>query len=217
MGAVKLYSHFRSSSTWRVRIALNWKGIAYDYVTVSLTKDDHLSPEYKQVNPQRAVPALEIDGLVLGESMAIIEYLDETRPQPPLLPGTPAERAEIRRVAEAINSGAQPFQNLKVLRRLESQFGANAEAKKAWASAFISEAFTAIETLLAGRSGQCCFGDTVTLADVYLPPQMYGARRFGVDLTPFPTLVSVEKYLKALPAFARAEPGQQPDAPPEER
>jgi maleylacetoacetate isomerase len=215
MSGVKLYSYFRSSASWRVRIALNWKGIEYEYAPVGLLTNEQYSPTYGEVNPMHAVPTLEIDGLRLAESMAILEYLEETRPTPPLLPKTPAERAVVRRLAEGFNSGTQPLQNLRVLRRIESQFGADAAAQKQWAAHFITEILGGLERIVATTHGQCCVGDQVTFADVLLVPQMLGGRRFGVDLTQFPVLSHVEGYLNALPAFAAARPERQPDAPPE--
>ena len=149
--------------------------------------------------------------------MAILEYLDETRPAPPLLPSAPAERAQVRRVAEIFNSGTQPQQNVSVLRRLEARFGADAAAQKEWAGHFITQGLTTVEQLIATTAGKCCFGDEVTLADLYLVPQMLGARRFGVDLAPFPTVVAVERHLQSLDAFMRARPEVQPDAPVEEK
>jgi maleylpyruvate isomerase len=213
---IRLHSYFRSSASWRVRIALNWKGIDFEYVPVSLIADggEHLKAAYGEVNPMRAVPALEIDGHILSESMAIIEYLEETHPTPGLLPKDPFQRAQARRVAEVFNAGTQPLQNLRVLNRLETQFGASADAKKAWAGYFIQQAFERLEKLLGQTAGQFCVGDNVTIADVGLAPQCYGARRFGVDVAQFPTIAAIEQRLNGIPAFALSVPSKQPDCPP---
>lgn len=214
MGNVRLYSYFRSSASWRVRIALNWKGVDYDYASVGLLNNEQYGVAYEAVNPLHGVPTLEIDGLSLSESLPIIEYLEETRPTPALLPSSPADRAMARRLAEIVNSGTQPLQNLRVLKRLESQFGADAAAQKAWAAHFNADILGGLERLVAGTHGQYCVGDQVTMADVCLVPQLQGGRRFGVDLSPFPTLTAIEGRLNGLPAFARARPEVQPDAPP---
>jgi len=179
------------------------------YKAVNLIKDggEHLMPEFEAVNPMKAIPALLIDANLLTESVAIIEYLDETRPDPPLLPKTPLERAKVRRIVEIINADIQPLQNLRVTKRLP------AEIKTDWLKHFIGHGFTAIEQLIKGTAGKYCFGDTVTIADCYLVPQLYSARRFEVDLTPFPTIVRVEAELSKLPAFEAAHANNQPDTP----
>ena len=213
MSAVKLYNYFRSSASWRVRIGLALKGIPYEYVPVNLLKGEQRTPEYRAVNPLGAVPVLEIDGLKLAESMAILQYLEETRPTPALLPSSPADRARVRRIAEAFNSGTQPLQNLRVLKRLESQFGADLAATNAWAGHFITEVFDGLEPLVIETAGMCCFGDQVTLADVGLVPQMASVRRFGLDPSRWATLARIEKHLVSLPAFQQADHMRQPDAP----
>ena len=215
--SVILYNHFRSSASWRVRIALNWKGVAFEYVPISLVTGEHRTAEYRAHNPLQAVPTLAIDGHELSESLAIIEYLEETRSEPPLLPKGALDRALVRRLAEAFNAGTQPLQNLRVLNRLESQFGADAAAKKVWVAHFVTEILGGVEQLMQSSAGQFSFGDRVSVADVCLIPQLYGARRFGVDLTKFPTISRVEQQLNVLPAFERARPALQPDCPPEER
>ena len=210
---VKLYSYHRSSASWRVRIALAHKGITYDYAPVNLLEGAQFGDAYTGVNPLRAVPSLEIDGVTISESLAIIQYLDETRPEPPLFPKDAATRAQVRRFAEAINAGIQPMQNLRVLRRLESEFGQGEDGKKKWAAHFIALGFEGLERFAKVHAGRYAFGDVVTLADVCLVPQFHGARRFGVDLAPFPTLVRIEAALVTLPAFVAAVPEAQPDAP----
>jgi maleylacetoacetate isomerase len=213
--SVKLYNYFRSSASWRVRIALNWKGIPYEYVAVNLIKDggEHLQESYGSVNPLHAVPSLEIDGHVLSESIPIIEYLEETRPEPPLLPKDAFLRAQARRIAEVFNAGTQPMQNLRVLERLDAEFSVGAEGKKRWVTYFHTQSFARLERLLQTTAGAFCLGDEVTIADVGLVPQCYSARRFGMDLAQFPTIAAIERRLAALPAFEAAQPSKQPDCP----
>ncbi len=215
-----LYSYFRSSSAWRVRIALAVKGI--DWVThpVHLLDDggqQHATPYRSGVNPMRQVPALAIDGRVLTQSLPIIEYLDETRPDIKLLPDDPWLRFKCRELAEIVNSGIQPVQNLSVLQRLETELGASPAQKKAWGADTIASGFEALEAMAAPVAGTCLVGDAVTLADAYLVPQLYNARRFGVDLAPYPTLTRVEAALERMPAFERAHAHEQPDTPDELR
>lgn len=213
---VKLYSYWRSSASWRVRIALQWKGIAYEYVAVSLVNDggEHLKEQYGAVNPLHAVPTLEIDGHILSESIAIIEYLEETRPQLPLLlPKDPYLRAQARRIAEVFNAGTQPMQNLRLLKQLEAQFNASNEEKKKFVGHFLRQSLGRLEELLGMTAGEYCVGNTVTVADVYLVPQCYGARRFDVDPAQFPRLAAIERRLTQLPAFQAADPSRQPDTP----
>jgi maleylacetoacetate isomerase len=213
MSNARLHNYFRSSASWRVRIALHWKGIPFEYVAVSLQKDEHHGDRYRELNPFTAVPTLEIDGLRLSESLPIMEYLEETRPTPPLLPQAPGDRAFVRRIAEVFNAGTQPMQNLRTLKQLESQFQATADARKVWVQRFLGEILTGVETLLVGSAGTCCFGDSVTMADACLVPQLYGARRFELDLAPFPTILRIEKHLQTLPAFMLADASRQPDTP----
>lgn len=219
MSAVRLYNYFRSSASWRVRIALAWKGIAYEYVPVSLVKDggEHLTEAYRAVNPLQAVPTLDIDGVKLSESLAIIEYLEETRPEPPLLPRGAIARAEARCLAEAVNAGVQPLQNLRVLRKLDADFQVGEAGKKAWAGHFNQVGLAGLERLVATTAGAYCVGDAVSVADVCLVPQLFGARRFGVDVHEFPTLLRIEAALAELPAFEAAQPSRQPDCPPDQR
>jgi maleylpyruvate isomerase len=210
---VRLHNYFRSSASWRVRIALAWKQVAYEYVAVSLVKDAHLTDAYRELNPLQAVPTLEIDGLRLAESLAILEYLEETRPEPPLLPKNPGERAQTRRIAEAVNAFIQPFQGPRVTKQLHARFGADAEAQKAWSAHFNEVGLAGVEALVRASAGRYCVGDDVSFADLCLVPQLYGARRFGVDVSAFPTLVKVEAELVKLPAFVAADPSNQPDFP----
>jgi len=216
---VRLYNYFRSSASWRVRIALNWKGIPYEYVPVSLIANggEHLKDAYGAINPMHAVPALEIDGHILSESLPIIEYLEETRPERSLLPKDPYQRAQARRIAEVFNAGTQPMQNLRVLTWIDSEFHVGEEGKKRWVQHFVTETLGRLETLLKTTAGKYCVGDTVTIADIGLPPQCFGARRFGIDLAQFPTIAAIEERLNQLPEFAAALPAKQPDAPPEQK
>lgn len=212
---IRLHNYFRSSASWRVRIALHWKGIAFECVPGSLVADggEHLKEPYGRVKPLRAVPALEIDGHVLSESLATLEYLEETRPEPPLLPREPFLRAQSRRIAEAVNAQMQPLQNARVLKKIAVDFKVGEAGAKAWAAHFNRVGLEGLERLVSTTAGTCCVGDDVTIADVCLVPQLFGARRFGVDLAPFPTLTRIEGRLVTLPAFVAADPANQPDAP----
>lgn len=213
----KLYSYFRSSSAWRVRIALAWKGIPYEYAAVNLLKGEQRSFEFGIVNPLHAVPALVIDGHTLAESLPIVEYLEETRPAPALLPHHPFLRAKARQIAELVASDTQPLQNLRVLEKLDREYKAGDEGRKAWARHWIAEGLGVVEKVLGETAGTYCVGEQVTVADVFLVPQVANARRFGVDLAPFPGVVRIDATLGALDAFRAAVPGRQPDCPPELR
>ena len=208
---MKLYGYWRSSSAWRVRIALEWKGLPWDNVPVHLVQgggQQHL-PEHEARNPMRQVPVLELeDGRHLGQSVAIIEYLEERHPLPPLLPLDPVERAQVRQLVEIVNSGIQPMQNLFVLQRIEALGG----DKAAWARDAISRGLGALERLARPWAGQFLVGDQLSLAELFLVPQLYNARRFGCDLQAWPTLLDVESRCVGLPAFQRAHPDAQPDA-----
>jgi maleylpyruvate isomerase len=213
---MKLWSYWRSSSAYRVRIALGLKGIDYEYASVHLLRGggEQHTAEFGAVNPQRQVPVLELSEgaqtLRLVQSIAIIEYLEERYPEPPLLPQNLLDRAHVRALAELVNSGIQPLQNtgtFSELKRLGVDTGP-------WAAHFVRQGLTALEALAAPRAGAFLFGDRVSLADIYLVPQLYNARRFGVALEDFPTLTRAEKSAQALPAFQRARPEVQPDAEP---
>jgi maleylacetoacetate isomerase len=210
---MKLYTYFRSSAAYRVRIALNLKGIAYEPVAVDLRAGTQHGRPYLAMNPQGLVPALEDRGTVFGQSLAILEYLDETHPQPPLLPYSPAERAHVRSLALSIACDLHPLNNLRVLNYLRSVLGQDEHAVNSWYRHWIAQGFAALEEE-AQRHGSTrhLFGDEVTLADVCLVPQMFNARRFDCDLEPYPTLRAISGHLEALPEFARAAPAAQPDA-----
>lgn len=214
---MRLYGYWRSSSTWRVRIALRHKGIAYDDRPVHLLREggEQHSPEYRALNPMEEVPTLELEHqgagrLRLGQSLAIIQYLEAVRPDPPLLPADPYLRARAWQLAEIVNSGVQPFQNASVLKRIKEDLRGD---DLAWVRHFIGRGLRALEALATETAGTFLVGDAVSVADLCLVPQLYGARRFGVDLAPFPVLVRVEAACEALPAFADAHPDRQSDAP----
>lgn len=213
---MQLFSYFRSSAAYRVRIALNLKGLPYDYKPVHLLKDggQQLSEGYRALNPAALVPT-RVDGdHVIGQSLAIIEYLDETHPATPLLPATPAERARVRAIALSIACDTHPLNNLRVLKYLKHEVKADEEAKNAWYRHWVDTGLAAVESMLANSSetGRFCHGDTPTLADLCLVPQVFNARRFGCDLSAMPTILRIDEACNALPAFQKAAPENQPDA-----
>jgi maleylacetoacetate isomerase len=211
---VKLFTYFRSSAAYRVRIALNLKGIACESVAVNLRPGAHRQPDYLALNPQGLIPALEDGGAVIGQSLAIIEYLEETHPQPPLLPRPALDRARVRSMALAIACDMHPLNNLRVLNYLRSPLGHDEAAVDTWYRHWIAEGFRALEEEARRSSGDGhhLFGTEVTLADVCLVPQMFNAHRFKCNVEPFPTLRAICAHLESLPAFARAAPQAQPDA-----
>lgn len=212
---MRLYTYFRSSAAYRVRIALNLKGMAYQAVPVHLVRDggQHRKPEYLALNPQGLVPALEVDGQVLTQSLAIVEYLEETCPQPPLLPADALGRARVRAIAQAIACDIHPVNNLRVLQYLGSALGAGQAARDDWYRHWVETGLAAVETMLAAdpRTGAFCHGDAPGLADCCLVPQVFNARRFNCDLSAMPTLAAIAERCQALPAFAAAAPQAQPD------
>lgn len=208
---MKLYGYWRSSCSWRVRIALEVKGLEYEYVPVHLLKGEQRASEHAARNPMEQVPVLELDdGQRLGQSIAIIEYLEERFPEPALLPRDPVLRARARQLAEIVNSGIQPMQNLGILDHLKE--AAPELDRKAFPARFIARGFAAMEAIAKHTAGRYLVGDAVSVADVCLVPQFYGARRFGVPLDPYPTLVAVEARLAELSAFKKAHADAQPDA-----
>ena len=210
---MKLYSYFRSSAAYRVRIALNLKGIAYDTIPIHLIKDGgrHRQAEYRAVNPQMRVPTLIApNGEVLVQSLAIIEYLEEIKPDPPLLPKDPIARAHVRALADIVACDIHPMNNLGPLRYLKHQMHQEQPAIDAWYHHWVIDGFTALETLV--RAGPYSFGADVTLADVFLIPQVANARRLKVPLEAFPNIVGIEAACLKLSAFDRARPENQPDA-----
>ena len=213
---MKLYSYFRSSAAYRVRIVLALKGLEVDYRYIHMLKDggQQHSADYDAVNPLKLVPALEIEGGILTQSLAICEYLDETHPDPPLLPGNAADRGYVRAIAAAIACEIHPLNNLRVLAYLSVELGLDKPARDVWYRHWIAEGLTGVEALVArsGKAGDYCFGDTPTLADAFLVPQLANARRFACDLAAYPTLTAIEQRAVRLPAFAAAAPEAQGDA-----
>jgi maleylpyruvate isomerase len=209
---VKLYSFFRSSAAYRARIALNLKGLAFETVSIHLTRGGgrQFTPEFRAINPQARVPALVVDGGVLTQSLAIIEYLEETHPEPPLLPADPVERAHVRAIAQAIACDIHPLNNTSPLFYLKNTLKHDQETINTWYAHWVTVGFEAIEMLL--RPGPYAYGAQVTLADVCLVPQVANARRFNVPLDRFPNIVAADAACLALPAFDKARPENQPDA-----
>ena len=211
---MKLYNFFRSGTSHRLRIALNLKGLATDYVAVDLRTGAHEQAAFKALNPQGLVPALQTDDSVLIQSPAIIEWLEETHPTPALLPAAPLDRARVRALAAIVGCDIHPINNRRVLIQLRQQFGADEAAVNVWCATWISAGFDALEALLAAdtQRGAFCWGHSPTLADVYLVPQVESARRFGVDMAAWPLITAIDQACAALPAFAQAAPAAQPDA-----
>ena len=209
---MKLHGYFRSSASYRVRIALNLKGLSAEHLAHHLRKGEQCAPAYLAINPQGLVPTLQADaGEILTQSLAIIEWLDETHPKPPLLPMDALRRAKVRAFSQVLACDTHPVQNLKVLARLR-QLGLPEEQVTGWAAWANREGLSACETLIAGESGPFCFGESPTMADLCLVPQLANARRFGVDVAAFPHLLRAEAAAKNLRAFADAAPERQPDA-----
>jgi maleylpyruvate isomerase len=214
---MKFYGYFRSSSSYRCRIAFNLKGLDYDFESVHLKQGAQKGPEFTAINPQRLLPALITDdGAELTQSLAILEWLDETHPEPALLPSAPLERARVRAFAQVIACEIHPLQNLRVLKYLADEFGADADATTKWLSRWLTEGLEACEALLAKRDRESafCFGDTPGLADICLVPQVFSAQRFGVDISHLTRIAAIHARCEALPAFADAHPARQPDFEP---
>jgi maleylpyruvate isomerase len=202
---MKFHEAVVSSAAFRVRIALALKGLSYESALYDLRKNQHLTEEYRKVNPMRSVPALEVDGATLFESMAIVEYLEETHPEPPLLPRGAADRARVRAMAQLVACDIHPLDNLRVLRYLSHELKADDAAREKWYAHWVEEGFTALELVVSER-GPFCFGDAVTMADVFLVPQMANALRYKVDVAAFPRLRRVYEACMKLPAFSRSHP-----------
>jgi maleylacetoacetate isomerase len=210
---VKLYTYFRSSAAFRVRIALNLKGLDYQPTFVHLAKGEHRKPEYTAVNPQGLLPALEVDGALLAQSIAIMEYLEEAHPQPPLLPKHPLERARVRSLSLIVACEIHPLNNPRVLKYVKNTLGHGQEEVDAWYRHWIADGLAKLEAEL-GRpgTGRHCHDDAPSMADCCLVPQIFNAQRFACDLKPYPTVMRVFDTCMQLDAFVRAQPDQQPDA-----
>jgi maleylacetoacetate isomerase len=212
-----LHSYWRSSAAYRVRIGLNLKGLPYEIAPVHLVRDggEQHKPDYVEINPQQFVPVLQHGHRMLRQSMAILEYLDEMWPEPPLLPVTARDRARVRALAQVIACDIHPLNNLRVLQYFERDWGVPQPERDVWVRHWIVQGFDAFEALLQHNhsTGEYCDGHVPTIADCCLIPQVYNARRFGVDMTPYPTIVRIEQECLALPAFDAARPERQPDAP----
>ncbi|CAM2008078.1 maleylacetoacetate isomerase [Acanthopleuribacter pedis] len=214
MANLQLYSYYRSSCSYRVRIALNLKNLAYETVPVHLVRDGGQQHQaaYRERNPMRQVPTLVVGDDSIGQSMAIIEYLEQVHPEPALFPKDPVAAAKVRAFCEMINAGIQPVQNLSVLLYLENEMGATGKRGK-WGNYWIHRGFEALEQSLQHSAGRFCFGDTVTAADCFLIPQVYNALRFKVDMAQFPTIARINETCLAMEAFDAATPANQPDTP----
>ncbi|MCA9514906.1 MAG: maleylacetoacetate isomerase [Myxococcales bacterium] len=220
----QLYSYFRSSASYRVRTALYWKGIRFDYHPVNLVADggQQFSDGYRALNPMSELPTLVVtrpDGaeVALAQSVAILEYLEEAHPERPLLPADPVDRARVRQLVQIVNSSIQPLQNLKVLKRLAHEHGLDKAGTDGWSRHWIERGFEGLEAILADVAGTYAFGDEVTLADLMIVPQVYNAHRFACEMARFPTIARVAAAAGELDAFRRAHPSGQPDTPDELR
>ncbi|WP_374275725.1 maleylacetoacetate isomerase [Brevundimonas sp.] len=212
MSDLVLHGYWRSGTSYRTRIALNLKGLSYETLPLDLRQGDQASDAYRRLNPQGLVPALEVDGRVLTQSPAILEWIEETWPEPALLPRDPFARAEVRAMAALIACDIHPLNNLRVLKAIRSQFGADQAATDAWAARWIVPGFAALEALVARHGDGWAWGDRPTLADCCLVPQIYSARRFNVSMARFPRLIAIEAAAAVHPAFSAAHPDRQPDA-----
>lgn len=215
-GKLKLYAYFRSSASYRARIALNLKGVPYEILPIHLLKDggEQRTPEYKRLNPMAQVPALVFpDGRVISQSTAILEYLEERYPKPALMPQDPWERAKVREIAQLINSGIQPLQNIGVTQELTRLYGAGERAVFEWNAHWIRKGFDGLEPLLRTTAGSYCVGSQLSLAECFLIPQVFNARRFEIDLSRYPTIARIDALCRTQKAFQDAAPEKQPDAP----
>jgi maleylacetoacetate isomerase/maleylpyruvate isomerase len=211
---MKLYTYFRSSSSFRVRIALNLKGLSYEPEFIHLVKGEQKSLNYRGLNPQGLIPALEVDGDVLSQSIAIIEYLEDCHPDTPLLPTGALARARVRSMVNLVTAEIQPLNNIAVLHYLKSPLGHDQAEVDKWYDHWVSRGFSALEEMVKSYGGLdgFCYGGSVTMADVFFYPQIWNARRFNCDVSQFPNLLRVEEHLSKIDAFIKASPENQPDA-----
>ncbi|MDH3661156.1 MAG: maleylacetoacetate isomerase [Alphaproteobacteria bacterium] len=207
---MRLYDYWRSTAAYRVRIALHFKGLEFEQIPIDLRADGQRAEDYLAINPQGLVPYFEDGDLAIGQSLAIIDYLEETHPEPPVLPGDPKARARIRAVAQTIASDIHPLNNLRVLQYLERDLGCDQLKRMIWYHRWVADGFKAIEVTLKESAGEFCCGDEPTLADICLAPQVYNAKRYEVDLGPFPTIRTINDRCQELEAFAKAAPQHQP-------
>jgi maleylpyruvate isomerase len=207
-----LHAYWRSGTSYRTRIALELKGLAYEQAPVDLRSGVQHQAPYRALNPQGLVPALEVDGRVLTQSMAILEWLEEVHPEPPLLPSDPFQRAEVRAMAGIVACDIHPLNNLRVLKSIKHDLGADEAATAAWTSRWITAGFEALEKLIERHGGNWAFGDSPTFADCCLIPQVYSARRYEVDIERFVRILAVDARAARHPAFQAAHPDRQPDA-----
>jgi maleylacetoacetate isomerase len=212
---MKLYGYYRSSASYRIRIALNYKGIDWEYVSVRLDKGEQREAKYLAMNPMGLVPLLDTGDARIAESAAIAEHLEFLHPQPAMLPDDPLLRAQVREMQHVIGSGVQPVTNLRILQHLRTEFGLDDEGVDRWCQKWIARGFTAFEKFAESRSanGHFAVGDSLTYADAWLLPQYYNANRFGLDTGPFPLINSIVEHCSTIEAVAAAHPSRQPDAP----
>ncbi len=216
MSSIVLYNYFRSSTSYRVRIALHLKGLTFDYHAINLLKGEQHSEEYLKLNPLGGVPTLVHDGKIIPDSVAIIEYLDQVHPNPSLLPRDAYLAARARQACQIINSSMHPMGNLKLMQYLDKNFGVSSvDQKEAWLKHWLSQGLSALEITAKDFSGKYFFGDSITMADLFLVPQIFSCQRFNVDLTPYPTLTKVSDNCLLHEAFQKAHPGRQIDTPDE--
>lgn len=215
MASMQLYSYFRSSAAYRVRIGLHLKNLPFEYKAVHLVQNggEQHHEDYRALNPAAEIPTLVHGSTVISQSMAILQYLDDVHPAPPLFPKDPVLKARTLQICEWVNSGIHPIQNLKVLQYLERHYGADEAAKARWAAHWVQVGFTGLEQFLKKTAGDFCVGNTLTAAELFLIPQVFNARRFNVDMEQFPTLAKIDARCKDMPAFVKAHPLEQPDAP----
>jgi maleylacetoacetate isomerase len=212
---MQLFGYYRSSATYRIRTVLNIKKVDWRYHAVDLTTNQQQAEQFLSINPAGLVPVLDTGGALLAQSAAIAEYLEERFPQPPLLPADAVSRAQVREMMHTIGCDIHPLQNLRVLRYLRSEYSQDDEGVAQWCCNWIASGFAAYEKLAAMRSsgGRYSFGDSLTLADSWLIPQVYNARRYSLDLSPYPVITAIDRHCSALPPFVAAHPDRQPDSP----